>query len=216
MAETYDSLVENARLRLNESLAEAAADAVVIADRFNKPLRAVVTDITADWPETHAAVYSRSKRIRNATSEPVSGGLGQPSPSQAHHVKSGRSAIKKHPELASELLADPEVRNSLRQALNRHDAETERQSERTSQRDPVTRRIDNRLAVQEIQTALTRHAARVTELLPQAGELSDSDKSWLESALEQSEDANTQVRYYIQHGETEIDAGLRELTGGQR
>lgn len=147
MAETYDSLVEDAKRRLNESLAEAAADAVVIAERFvDRSLRSVVMDITEDWPETFKAVYSRSKRIRTSTSAGNSGG---PSTESDKAAQRHARRVAKDPIKAADLVSDPEVRNTLRKALDAHDRqaipEADRKAADAQAREyaaPLTKAVD--------------------------------------------------------------------------
>lgn len=91
MARTYEEEIAAARERLNQSLAETAADVVVLAERFGKTIHAVAKDVTEDQPELFNSIKARSSRMEKARSETDSESSG-PSPAEAKHVGSAKAA----------------------------------------------------------------------------------------------------------------------------
>lgn len=215
--ETYQQALAAAKKRLDENLAEAAADVVVLAGRFDKPLKTVARDVTVDSPEVFQAVYSRCQRIQKARSATDSAApISEPTEAQKGGIRGAKSAIRKHPEMAKDLVADPDVAQAVAQALNRAQAEQVGQRrEQSAQRksaDPVGRKFDERVALHELQAEANKFVKVAVDLIPEIGLIPEAERFWLKGEAERLEYIAGELRYMAEHGETRTDSELRAIT----
>jgi hypothetical protein len=128
------------------------------------------------------------------------------------------------PEVAEKALNTPEARtpgsiaakavgNVARATENRYEANRQR-TEQKKAADPIARRMDENVALLDLQLAINTFVRKANELLPQVGSVAASERYWLNGETERLEAVTKQVRYLADHGETRTDAELRKITEG--
>lgn len=179
---------------------------------------------------TPNAVKDRMKREK-ARSAAESERSHAPTTGHKSVIRGAKSALRKHPELAEKLLDDPAVREAATKALvndpqSRHEirkaAETaaERdylvEQERTVRKraaDPVGRRMDENIALLDLQKVINKFVREATKLLPQVGRVVDSERYWLNGEADRLEAVTSEIRHLADHGETRTDTELHALLG---
>lgn len=123
-------------------------------------------------------------------------------------------------KLAAELLEDPEVvdqpearRSVARAAIDAQHREQER-TERKRAADPTGRRMDQNIALLDLQGAINTFVRKANELLPNVGPVPASEHHWLTGEAERLDVVTAEIRYLADHGETRTDTELRAMTGG--
>jgi transposase-like protein len=140
-------------------------------------------------------------------------------------ARSARASARNLPpeeraKLAAELLNDeevteqPEARTAVAKASI---AAQRREQERTEHKrasDPVGRRMDENIALLDLQLAINGFVRKATDLLPNVGPVAADQRPWLKGEADRLEIITAEVRYLADHGETRTDAELRAMTGG--
>jgi len=162
------------------------------------------------------AIESRVSRWRKRTrSETESDLTSSPTDNQAASIRSAKSALRQHPELAGAFVEDPEIRRALNRAVDEHDrrqaGKRAQRTERKQNQDEVGQRLDNLAWVTLLGEAAERWARDAGEALRHIDRLPDSEKYWLTGATDRADSAVRATRRLIELGQPEMDAELRHL-----
>lgn len=156
--------------------------------------------------------------------------LGQHSPSDLEKRSAGGAGMARNltrslpatekAKLAAELLDDENVANDPTVLTAQHRAST-RRAEKYEQRvtrsraaDPIGRRMDEKVALLDLQGAINTFVRDANRLLPEVGPVDPGEAPWLTGETERLETVTANIRYLADHGETRTDAELRTMTGG--
>jgi len=147
-------------------------------------------------PENWNALRTRvQRRLQKATSEGDSERLHAPSAAQRSGIRSGKSAIKARPELAAQMVSDPAVREALDRAI------------------PEIQVINQETTALEIEAALRHFVTRVDNIIHGLGPIERADE--VKALLDRGRIHFDRIEFARTHGESDMDAGLRVLTGEQ-
>lgn len=187
-------------------------------DAYDRPVKVTVSSFAR-----HVGIAKTTFQdwIRQADGAPAPSRSENRGAAGAARRFAGKLLAADKAKLAAELLADPEVvdqpegRLAVAKAAIGAQEREQAHTERKRAGDPVGRRMDENIALLDLQGAINGFVRKATELLPYVGPVAAGEHYWLKGETERLEAVTSEIRYLADHGETRTDTELRTIqTGG--
>jgi hypothetical protein len=224
VAETYEEVRELLQTASWEIMDEEQRDDVmkkVVVPRWGKVTADGVVLKGTAWAKllgtTYDTIASRYKRLEQAKRADDSGSRTGPTESQKSHLRGAKAALRQHPELAKQLLGDPDTAKAVTDAIDQQRVSSLPDPNYRRPREPAA---SGGMAGMDTELSIATHVRKARREIGDAIELArdatfdDDFKSLMADDCQRLRAGIDHLESAITSAEVDIDQALADLLEG--